>query len=111
MRSIIGVKIISSVAREGASNTFVEFEIGTDPNIVVSEVKNAIDRIRGSLPNGIQEPRVTKQEVAGGFLGIYAISAPDMTIEQLSWFIDDTVTKSLLDVEGMAEVSRFGGVD
>ena len=34
-----------------------------------------------------------------------------MTIEQLSWFIDDTVAKRLLKIEGMAEVNRFGGVD
>lgn len=111
VRSINGVKQISSTAREGSSRTFVEFEVGIDANIVTSEVKNAIDRIRGSLPDGIQEPRVNKQEVAGGFLGIYAVQADDMTIEQLSWFIDDTVAKRLLDVPGMAEAGRFGGVD
>ncbi len=111
VRSINGVKQISSTASEGFSNTFVEFEVGIDPNVVVSEVKNAVDRIRGSLPDGIQEPRVNKVEAAGGFLGIYAVQADDMTIEQLSWFIDDTVAKRLLDVPGMAEAGRFGGVD
>lgn len=111
VRSINGVKQISSTASEGFSNTFVEFEVGTDANIVVSEVKNAVDRIRGSLPDGIQEPRVNKIEAAGGFLGIYAVQANDMTIEQLSWFIDDTVSKQLLDITGMAEAGRFGGVD
>ena len=34
-----------------------------------------------------------------------------MTMEQLSWFIDDTVAKRLLSIEGMAAVSRDGGVD
>ncbi|WP_298306292.1 efflux RND transporter permease subunit [uncultured Erythrobacter sp.] len=111
VRSINGVKQISSTASEGFSNTFVEFEVGTDANIVVAEVKNAVDRIRGSLPDGIQEPRVNKIEAAGGFLGIYAVQASDLTIEQLSWFIDDTVSKQLLDITGMAEAGRFGGVD
>ncbi|WP_338446735.1 efflux RND transporter permease subunit [Pelagerythrobacter marensis] len=111
VRSINGVKSINSTASEGNSSTFVEFEIGIDPNDAVSEVKNAIDQIRGSLPDGIIEPRVTKEEIAGGFLGIFAVEADDMTIEQLSWFIDDTVAKRLLSVEGMAEVNRFAGVD
>jgi multidrug efflux pump subunit AcrB len=111
VRSINGVKQISSTASEGFSNTFVEFELGIDPNVVTSEVKNAVDRVRGSLPDGIQEPRVNKVEAAGGFLGIYAVQADDMTIEQLSWFIDDTVAKRLLDIPGMAEAGRFGGVD
>ena len=54
---------------------------------------------------------MSKVEVAGGFLGIYAVEATDMTIEQLSWFIDDTVAKRLLAIEGMAEAGRWGGVD
>ncbi len=111
VRSLNGVRTISSTAREGGSNTFVEFEIGTDPNDAVSEVKNAVDTVRGSLPDGILEPRINKVEIAGGFLGIYAIEANDMTLEQLSWFIDDTIAKRLLAIEGMAEVGRFGGVD
>lgn len=111
VRSINGVKTISSTASEGSSNTSIEFEIGVDPNDATVEVKNAVDTIRGSLPDGILEPRIQKLDVSGGFLGIYAIEATDMTIEQLSWFIDDTVAKRLLSIEGMAEVGRFGGVE
>ncbi len=111
VRSINGVKTLNSTASEGNSNTFIEFEIGTDPDDAVAEVTNAIDTIRGSLPDGILEPRVSKQEISGGFLGIYAVEADDMTLEQLSWFIDDVVAKRLLGVEGMAEVNRFAGVD
>ncbi|MEL6877575.1 MAG: efflux RND transporter permease subunit [Pseudomonadota bacterium] len=111
VRSISGVKSINSTAREGNSSTFVEFETGTDPDDAVVEVKNAIDTVRGSLPDGILEPRISKAQVAGGFLGIYAVEANDMTIEQLSWFIDDTVSKRLLDIPGMAETGRWGGVN
>jgi len=111
VRSINGVKTISSSASEGNSNTTVEFTIGTDADQAVNEVKNAIDQVRGSLPDGILEPRVSKIDIAGGFLGIFAVEADDMTIEQLSWFVDDTVAKDLLSVSGMAEVDRFGGVD
>jgi multidrug efflux pump subunit AcrB len=111
IRSLQGVRNISSTASEGNSSTFVEFEVGTDVNAAVSEVKNAIDSTRGSLPDGILEPRISKAEIAGGFLGIFAAEADDMTIEQLSWFIDDTVAKQLLSIEGMASVNRFAGVD
>jgi multidrug efflux pump subunit AcrB len=112
VRSINGVKNIVSTASESNSRTMVEFEVGIDVNDAVSEVKNAVDQVRGSLPEGILEPRITKVEVnGGGFLGIYAVEANDMTLEQLSWFIDDTIAKRLLAVEGMAEVNRFGGVD
>ena len=51
VRSINGVNSLNSTAREGNSNTFIEFEIGTDPNDAVAEVKNAVDTVRGSLPD------------------------------------------------------------
>jgi multidrug efflux pump subunit AcrB len=39
------------------------------------------------------------------------VQASDMTLEQLSWFVDDSVSRRLLSIEGMASVSRNGGVD
>lgn len=112
IRSINGVKNINSTASEGSSSSFVEFEIGTDADQAVAEVKNAVDQIRGSLPAGILEPRVSKVNVAGGAsLGVFSAEATDMTIEELSWFVDDTVAKRLLAIDGMAEVNRGGGVD
>ena len=112
VRSVSGVDEIQSTAREGVSDTSVQFAIGTDSNEAVNEVKNAVDQIRGELPDGILEPRVTKVDVGGGGpIGYYAVQADDMTMEQLSWFIDDTVSRRLLGIEGMAAVSRAGGVD
>jgi len=111
VRSISGVKNISSTASEGSSRTFVEFEIGADVNNSVNEVKNAVDQVRGSLPEGILEPQVSKVDAVGGPIAFFAVKADDMTVEQLSWFVDDTVAKRLLSVDGMAEVDRFGGVD
>lgn len=111
LRSINGVNSIQSTASEGNSRTFVEFEVGIEIIEAVNEVETAIDSVRGSLPDGILEPRVQKVNIAGEAIGYIAVEADDMTIEQLSWFIDDTVSKRLLKIEGMAEVGRFGGVD
>ena len=112
VRSVNGVDEIQSTASEGNSNTTVTFVIGTDSNNAVNEVKNALDQVRGDLPDGILEPRVTKIEAGGnGPIGYFAVSADDMTMEQLSWFIDDTISRRLLSIEGMATVSRAGGVD
>lgn len=111
LTSISGVNSIQSTAREGSSLTLVEFEIGTDLIEAVNEVETAIDGVRGSLPDGILEPQVGKVNAIGEPIGYVAVEADDMTIEQLSWFIDDTVAKRLLRVSGMAEVNRFGGVD
>src|SRR5579871_1201314 len=91
VRSISGVANISSTAAEGTSTTAVEFNIGEDINGAVAEVKNAIDQIRGELPDGILEPQVIKQATSSDPIAYFAVRADDQTLEQLSWFVDDTV--------------------
>jgi multidrug efflux pump subunit AcrB len=111
VRSVPGVEEIQSTASEGRSTTLVFFTVGTDPDVATNQVKNAVDQVRGQLPDGILEPQVQKIEAGGGGnLAYFSVSADDMTIEQLSWFVDDTISKSLLSVEGMASVDRDGGV-
>ena len=111
VRTISGVQSISSTAREGNSQTQIQFQIGTDISEAVNEVKNAVDQARGELPDGILEPQVFKAQTSSDPIGYFAVSADDMTIEQLSWFIDDSVAKRLLAIPGMASVERSGGVD
>jgi multidrug efflux pump subunit AcrB len=111
VRTLPGVRNISSTANEGSSSTVVEFELGTNIDQSVNEVKNAIDQIRGELPDGILEPFVQKQTTSSQPIAYFAVGAPDLTIEQLSWFVDDTVAKRLLAINGMAKVERNGGVD
>lgn len=111
VRTIAGVDTITSTTEEGAATTRVQFKIGQDINAAVNEVKNAVDRVRGELPEGILEPQVFKAETSSQPIAYFAVSADDMTLEQLSWFIDDAVAKRLLTIPGMAEVKRSGGVD
>ena len=111
VQTLDGVETIRSTASEGNSQTVIEFAIGTDIAEATNEVKSEIDNIRGELPDGILEPRVFKQQTSSQPIVSFGVAADDMTLEQLSWFIDDTVTKQLLTVEGLAEVSRSGGVD
>jgi multidrug efflux pump subunit AcrB len=111
VRAISGVSTISSTASESRSQTYVEFQIGEDVNAAVSEVKNSVDRIRGELPDGILEPQIFKADTSSGAIAYFSVLADDMTMEEVSWFIDDTIAKRLLSIEGMAEVQRYGGVD
>ena len=40
----------------------------------------------------------------------YAVSSSALSAEELSWFVDNTISKNLLAVEGVAQVTRSGGV-
>jgi multidrug efflux pump subunit AcrB len=110
VRGVSGVDEISSFIQEGASTTNVQFDIGTPVDRALNDVRNAVSQIRGDLPDGILEPQVTRIDVEGGPIGYYSAESTDMTIEELSWYVDNTVAKRLLSVSGMAAVQRSGGV-
>ena len=43
-------------------------------------------------------------------IGYFSAESTAMTVEQLSWFIDDTLNRRLMGIEGVSIVSRTGGV-
>ncbi|ANU06686.1 efflux RND transporter permease subunit [Paraurantiacibacter namhicola] len=109
--TVEGVDVITSSVSEGYSQTVVQFQIGTDINVAVNEVKASVDQVRGDLPDGILEPRVFRVQNSDNSFASYAVESQDMTMEQLSFFVDDVISKRLLAVPGMASAGRRGGVD
>ena len=110
VRAINGVNEINSSIREGSSNTFISFEIGTPEERAISDVRDAIARIRGDLPDGILEPQVNRVDFTEEPIGYFSAESTSMTVEQLSWYIDDRVNRRLMGIEGVSVVSRMGGV-
>jgi len=111
VRAVSGVEDMSSYVGEGSSSTMVQFAIGTPIDRAYNDVNQAVQQIRSDLPDGILEPQVVRVDFAGGPITYFAVEATDMTLEQLSWFVDNTVAKDLLSIPGMARVRRSGGVD
>jgi multidrug efflux pump subunit AcrB len=109
--SIGNVRNITTFIVEGQVSIFVQFEIGTPVDRAVTDVRDAVAKVRNDLPQGILEPLVSRVNVDGGAFAYYAVTTTTLTPEQLSWFIDNTVTKRLLAIPGVAQVSRSGGVD
>ncbi|WP_290890960.1 efflux RND transporter permease subunit [Arenimonas sp.] len=108
--SLPGINKLISTVTEGASTTFVEFRIGKPLDEALDEVRDAVTRIRGDLPGDIEEPVVAKIEVVGGTLVTYAVSSDSLGEDELSWFVDNEVTKKLFSVQGVGAVVRSGGI-
>ena len=112
VRSLNGVDEITSVVSEGSSRTSVQFTVGTPIDRGVNDVRDAVSNIRGDLPQGILQPQVSRVDIGGnGALAYYSVEAVDMTLEELSWFVDNNIAKKLLGVPGVAQVRRGGGVN
>jgi hydrophobe/amphiphile efflux-1 (HAE1) family protein len=106
-----GVKHITSNVGDGVSVTSIEFQLETEVDRAVNDVRDAVTKIRTELPQSIEEPLIQRIDIEGMAIATYAASAPSMSPEELSWFIDDRVIRALQSVRGVAQVRREGGVD
>jgi multidrug efflux pump subunit AcrB len=104
------VRNMTTFIIEGEVNIALEFQIGTPIDRAVTDVRDAVTKVRNDLPQGILEPLITRENIDGGAISYYAVTTTSRTPEELSWFIDNTVTKRLLAIPGVAQISRSGGV-
>jgi hydrophobe/amphiphile efflux-1 (HAE1) family protein len=109
--NITGVKHVMSTLTDGSSVTLVEFRLETNTDRAVNDVKDAIAKIRADLPRTIDEPVIQRIDVEGQSILTYGASSPGLTLEQLSWHVDDVVSRELQGLKGVGRVERYGGVD
>lgn len=114
--SLQGVKNIYTKVLDGQVTVTVEFVLEKNLSDAVNDVRDAVARVRADLPADMRDPSVTKVSTAGRPILTFSVaaapnaagSAPDL--QEISWFIDNTVTKRLLTVKGVGAIKRIGGV-
>ena len=110
LTSIEGVKHIRTTLQTGAATMVTEFVLEKDIQEAVDDVRSAVGEVRGDLPAAANDPIITKVSTAGFPVVTYSVASENMSVEDLSWFVDDTVTKRLSDIPGVSTVSRIGGL-
>jgi len=106
-----GIDHIQSTITDGSSVTTIEFAIGSNTDRAVNDVRDAVAKIRQDLPQDILEPVVERINIAGEPIVYFSVVMPGMNTEQLSWLIDNDISRAMLSVKGVALVKRVGGVD
>jgi len=110
LASAQGLKHIYTQVKDGSAVISAEFRLERDSREALEDVRSTMSRIRGDLPREMLDPTINKVEMAGKPILTYTISAPKMSEEELSWFVDNNITKLLLGVKGVGAVARVGGV-
>jgi multidrug efflux pump subunit AcrB len=108
--TVQGVKHIYTKVQDGTVTITTEFRLEKPTQEAVDEVRDAVSRVRSDLPQDLRDPIVSKVNLSGMPILTYTIASSRMDDEALSWFVDNTVSKSLLTVPGVGAVSRVGGV-
>ncbi|MDB5569703.1 MAG: transporter permease [Hyphomicrobiales bacterium] len=108
---VSGVKRVVSSISDSLSSTTVEFRLEVNSDRALNNVKDAVAKVRAELPRTIEEPIIQRLDIAGLPIVTYAVSSPGMTLEELSWFVDDVAARALQGLRGVGQVQRIGGVD
>lgn len=105
------IKHITSIVTDGSTTTSIEFVLGTNTDRAVNDVRDAVAKIRQNLPQQINEPIIQRLDWVGGPFVTYTVASDNMNSGQLSWLIDNDVSRALLSVSGVGQVQRSGGVE
>ncbi|WP_418113909.1 efflux RND transporter permease subunit [Vibrio scophthalmi] len=92
LRSIEGVKEMTSTASEGHASVILEFSVGMDLNKAMADVREAVDLAKPKLPEDSDEPTVNEVTLASEepvlSLVLYG-TVPERTIVQIARRLQD----------------------
>ncbi len=104
LRGVTGIEQVSSVSSENTGVITVEVQKKYNTDLVLQDVKNAVDRIP-SFPDGMEPPVIYKQE-GRNFAISFALSG-DVSLTVLKKFAQK-VESDLLAMDGLSKVALSG---
>jgi multidrug efflux pump len=105
---IDGVDILTSISRSEQSLISARFKLEKNPDDAAADVRDRVSRIRGRLPDAIDEPIIAKVE-ADAFPVIWlAFSSESLNPLQITDVINRIVKPRLQTVPGVADVQING---
>ncbi len=105
LKGIVGVERVTSVSRENSASINVEVEKGKNIDVVLSDVKNAVDRVP-SFPSGMEPPVIAKVESIRSTIS-FTISGDNIPLRSLKQY-GRQVENDLRGLEGISQVSLTG---
>lgn len=108
LSGIEGIDFIKSISRSGISQITVNFKLDRHPDDAASDVRDRVGRVRGDLPDDVEEPITAKTEADAQPIFWLALSSDTYSMMEISDIADRLVKDPLQTVEGVANVMLFG---
>jgi multidrug efflux pump len=108
LSTVAGLRTLTSSSAEEQTNITLEFTLDRPVEEAAQDVRDKVSRVRGRLPEDIQEPVIAKQEAdAQPFLWL-ALSGANYNLLQLSDIADRVVKKRLQSLPGVGRAFIAG---
>lgn len=108
LAGIEGIDYMRSTTRQERSQIAVRFKLGRDVEAAANDVRDRVSRVRGRLPDEIDEPIVSKVEADAQPILYLAFSSDRHSSLEITDFADRFVKDRLQSITGVAEARIFG---
>ncbi len=105
LKGIVGVDRVTSVSRENSATITVETVKGKSIDVVLADVKNAVDRVP-SFPSGMEPPIIAKVERIRPTIS-FTLSGDNIPLATLKQYARE-VENDLRGISGISQVSISG---
>ena len=107
LNSVEHLKHISSQSRENISVVTLEFEYGYDIDVLTNDVRDKLDMVTSSLPDGVNNPIIFK--FSADMIPILMLSVKaEESQNALYKILDDNIANPLARIDGVGTVSIVG---
>ena len=105
LKGIVGVDRVTSVSQENSASISVETLKGKNIDVVLADVKNAVDRVP-SFPSGMEPPIIAKVETTRQTIS-FTLSGENIPLKDLKQYARE-VENDLRGIDGISQVAISG---
>ena len=108
LAGIESIDFITSISRQESSQITITFNLDRNPDYAAADVRDRVGRVRGRLPDEIDEPIIQKVEADAQPILFLAFYSESHSALEITDYADRYVKDQLQTLSGVAEVRAFG---
>jgi multidrug efflux pump len=108
VNNIEGIKTLTSRSREQVSDITIEFNLARDIELAAQDVRDRVSRVRGNLPDEIDEPIVAKQDADAQPILWIGFNSDQYSPLEMTTIAEKQIKNRLQTVGGVSSI-RIGG--
>ena len=108
LSSVEGLRTLTSSSQEQISTITLEFTLDREIESAAQDVRDKVSRVRGLLPEDIEEPVVAKQEADAFPIMFLALTSQSYGLMELSDIADRVVKPRMQTIPGVSGAPIYG---
>jgi multidrug efflux pump len=108
LSSVEGLRTMTSASQEQVSTITLEFTLDREVEAAAQDVRDKVSRVRGLLPEDVEEPVIAKQEADAFPIMFLALTSKTYSLMELSDIADRTIKPRMQTIPGVSGAPIFG---